>query len=330
MMTFDVPKFPEKLPGELWGIIAIFNPAGYKNKFRNLEFVVERLRSQGVKLLIVELAFNDADFEIPEGFCDRVERRRTKGVLWQKERLLNIGLKRLPPSCDKVAWLDGDVILENDEWVAETARLLETYIVVQPFDTACWLPEGMREGPDQSFFGFGNHEKQSMAGMGYAMSRAREKREALESYFKHGHTGFAWAARRSLLDKHGFYDCQILGNADFVIGHAMYGNVDFWEGRNWQCLRLSEQLQSHIKEWSEELYEDVRDSVYYVPGRCLHLWHGDQTDRQYDERLLVLKECQFDPEKDLVLDENDCWMWNSDKPTLHQWAADYFRARKEE
>lgn len=329
-MSPTTPTYPKNLPGELWGIIGIFNPAGYGNKLTNLELATASMRKQGLKLLIVELAFSDASFEVPESMGDRIERCRTATILWQKERLLNIGLRRLPPECDKVVWLDADILFENDNWVAETSRLLESYIVVQPFDTACWLPKGMTSAPEQSFFGYGNREGQSLPGMAYTMSKAEDKREALSSYFKHGHTGFAWAIRRAVLDKHGLYDCQILGNGDFVMGHAMYGSEDFWNGHNWECNRLSPQLLTHITAWSRKFYEDVRGSVFYVPGRTVHLWHGNQADRQYDDRLLVLKECDFDPHTDLALDANDCWMWNSNKPTLHRWAADYFRARKEE
>jgi len=285
-MSPTTPTCPKNLPGELWGIIGIFNPAGYGNKLTNLELATASMRKQGLKLLIVELAFSDASYEVPESMGDRIERCRTATILWQKERLLNIGLRRLPPECDKVVWLDADILFENDNWVAETSRLLESYIVVQPFDTACWLPKGMTSAPEQSFFGYGNREGQSLPGMAYTMSKAEDKREALSSYFKHGHTGFAWAIRRAVLDKHGLYDCQILGNGDFVMGHAMYGSEDFWNGHNWECNRLSPQLLTHITAWSRKFYEDVRGSVFYVPGRTVHLWHGNQADRQYDDRLL--------------------------------------------
>jgi len=329
-MNQSVPEYPTVLPGELWGVIAFYNPAGYANKLANLRLCAEEARAQGLKLLVVELAFGDSAFELPEDLCDRLVRRRTNTVLWQKERLLNIGVGHLPSSCDKVVWLDGDVLFENDEWVRETSRLLDTYVVVQPFDTACWLPKGMTSGPDQSDFGSGNREGQSLPGMAYTMARSDDKRDTLSGYFKHGHTGFAWAARRAVLKKYGLYDCQILGNGDFVMCHAMYGNDDFWSGRNWECDRLSPQLLSHIVEWSRCFYEDVRGSVFYVPGRTLHIWHGNQADRKYNARLLVLKECGFDPRTDLILDENDCWTWSGGKPTLEQWAADYFRMRREE
>jgi hypothetical protein len=162
------------------------------------------------------------------------------------------------------------------------------------------------------------------------MCTAADHHEALVSYFTHGHCGFAWAARRAVLDRHGLYDCQILGGGDFAIAHAMFGSRDLWEGRLWECDRLSEELLSHLVEWSRPFYEDVLGSVSYVPGRVLHFWHGNQSDRQYNRRLDVLKNCHFDPRTDLILDENECWTWGSDKPELHAWAAEYFAARQED
>jgi hypothetical protein len=166
--------------------------------------------------------------------------------------------------------------------------------------------------------------------MGYAMTRVENRREALSDYFVHGHTGFGWSARRSVLDAHGFYDCQILGNGDFVMAHAMYGNEDFWNGHNWECDRLSPRLLEHIIRWGKAFHDDVRGSVSYVPGRVLHMWHGNQSDRHYNRRLDVLKECDFDPVTDLARDDNDCWVWNCDKPLLQEWASNYFVVRREE
>ena len=57
--------------------------------------------------------------------ADLLVQLRGGDVLWQKERLLNLGLKTLPDGCDKVAWIDGDVLFARPDWAAETARLLE-------------------------------------------------------------------------------------------------------------------------------------------------------------------------------------------------------------
>ncbi len=328
-MSPVIPEKPTKLPGELWGITSFFNPARYKNKPLHLKRFSEGVRSQGLKLLVVELAFGESPFEVTRDLCDRLVRRRTKSVLWHKERLLNIGLQYLPPSCDKVVWLDADIQFENRGWVKETSRLLESFVVVQPFDTAFWLGKGMRSisGGD---FGHGNREGQCLPGMVYALSQRSDRRVALSRYSEHGHTGFAWAARRSLLMKHGLYDRQILGNGDFVMAHAMYGDEDFWNGRNPACRRLSPQILDHITEWSRKFYRDVGASVGYVPGPVLHTWHGSYEARQYEVRLEVLKANDFDPNVDIRKDVNGCWTWNGEKPELHHWAFEYFFSRKEE
>ncbi|UCC82212.1 MAG: hypothetical protein JSW46_14645 [Gemmatimonadota bacterium] len=323
------PQISASLPGELWGITAYFNPAGYKNKLQNLRMFAERVRSQGVKLMVVELAFGRSPFEVPEELCDVLERRRSDAVLWQKERLMNIGVDLLPSACDKVALLDGDILFENDDWVEETATLLESYCVVQPFDTAYWLAKGMLTAPTDDV-GLGNREGQSLPSMAYAMSHTADRREAFAHYHKNGHLGFAWAVRRWLLKKHRLYDRQILGSGDFDFGHAIYGDEDYWNGRSWMVHRVSPKLLADIVKWSTALYHDVHGSVSYVPGRVLHLWHGDQKDRQYCDRLDILKICDFDPEVDLVKNEDDAWIWGSEKPQLHKWAQEYFHSRKEE
>jgi hypothetical protein len=310
--------------------VSLFNPAGYRNKLENFRVFSENIRRQGLPLLVIECAFGDAEFEVPEELCDRLVRRRTSTVLWQKERLLNLALEHLPPECDKVAWVDADVIFENNDWVRETARLLEEYCVVQPFQTAHWLRRGKRR---PSFRWRSNQAPKDggwMPGMGFKMTRTRDWREAFQKYHLHGHLGFAWAIRRDIIERHGFYDAQILGNGDFVMAHAMYGNADFWNGDHWQRHRLTKWMLRHMEAWGRPFFEDIRGSVYYVPGRLLHLWHGSQDDRLYDQRLDVLKKCNFDPAKDLVLDESGCWAWANDRPELEEWSQTYFHIRREE
>ncbi|HYD49672.1 MAG TPA: Nif11-like leader peptide family natural product precursor [Terriglobales bacterium] len=323
----SVPHVPAKLPGELWGLIAHYNPAGYANKLRNLDSCVRRARAQGLKLLIVELAFRNAPFEVPEDLCDRIVRRRTDSILWQKERLLNIGLRQLPASCDKVVWLDGDVLFENDNWVEETAVLLQTFMVVQPFDTACWLAPGeMRRTLEPN----GGGQTRAMPGFAYVISGLGEHRELMPDYYRQGHTGFAWAARRALMDKHGFHDVQILGGGDAIMAQAMYGIEDAFSKSHPLSQRYPGAAARHIEKWSRQFHHDVGASVYFVPGRVLHLWHGDLADRNYIERHAILREHDFDPSADLRLDADECWAWASDKLQLQQQVATYFLARKEE
>ena len=86
------PIQPAELPGEMWGITVSFNPAGYQNRYNHLEVFCERVRRQGLKLLVIELAFYDQPFLVRKEIADKVIRLRSTSVLWQKERLLNIAL----------------------------------------------------------------------------------------------------------------------------------------------------------------------------------------------------------------------------------------------
>ena len=83
-MSDPIPTFPTRLPGELWGIITHVNPAGYRDKIANLTRCIEGVRAQGLRVPVVELAFDDDPFHVPETLCEHVERRRTRTVLWQK------------------------------------------------------------------------------------------------------------------------------------------------------------------------------------------------------------------------------------------------------
>lgn len=324
-MASHNPQHTFSLPGELWGVTAFFNPSNNPLSLQNLIAFSRQIRRQGLKLLIVELAFDDAPFEVQEHFADYVLQRRCNTLLWQKERLLNLGIDFLPDSCDKVVWLDGDILFENDLWVTEVAQLLESVSVVQPFETAYWLPRGAQTASQNLTRGVG--EKQFLPGMAFTMANRQDRRWALADYFEHGHTGFAWAARRTLLQTHHLYDRHILGGGDMVIAHSLYGDRDFWRGRNYYCRFLTKKELAAIAEWGRSLYADVGDSIYYIPGRVLHLWHGSISSRNYLERLRILQENDYDPTSDIILDKQGCWNWNSHKPNLHRQVGEYFASR---
>jgi hypothetical protein len=315
----------KSLPGELWGVATFFNPTGSPILRENLALFSHGVRGQGIKLLVAELAFGDKSFEVPDKLADVVLRWRSDTVLWHKERLLNLGIEHLPRECDKVVWLDADILFENLAWVEETRRLLETYVVLQPYDTACWLPCGTHAASPYLSQGLGGG--QSMRGMAFTLTHCHNRRRVLADYFEHGHSGFAWAMRRDVLDHHRLYDRRILGGGDIVIAHAIYGDRDFWRGRNVYCRHMTKKELASIADWSWRLDADVQGRVGYVPGRVLHLWHGELAQRHYVERLRILKENDFDPAQDVALDALGCWRWNSDKPNLHRRVRDYFAAR---
>lgn len=310
-------------PPSIWAITAFFNPAGYRTKRSHFERFAAGLRRQGLALLVAALDRTDGQGELALDSADQILRVRSDAILWHKERLLNLALAALPPACDKVVWLDADVLFERDDWVAATAAALDDVPIVQPFSQACWLPQGATSAAGLEFapgLGAGHF----MPGMGRVMSRKTNHEEALASYFTHGHTGFAWAARRALLETTGFFDELILGGADTAMARAMYSAAPFHD------IELSPALASSLQRWREAFHDQVRGRVGHIGGRLLHLWHGELQARRYTERAQILVEHNFDPRADIALDEQGCWRWASDKPELHGAVAAYFSSRRED
>jgi len=321
-MIAAVPEIPANLPGELWGIATCFNPAGYRNKYDHLQQFSASVRQDGLKLLLIELCLRGAESVLRDDVADLVIRLHSETILWHKERLFNIALAALPDSCDKVAWLDTDLLWENRDWVHETAQLLNRYVVIQPFQFACWLPKGVQEIPSD--------DDLNTIGIEVLPASAYSQLTSSDPSAIMGHPGFAWVARRSLLARHGFYDRCILGGGDWAMTWAMFRNEDIWPGRGWSNALHSPALERDLRAWSSGFNRDVQGSVYFTPGRVFHLWHGEKKNRRYLLRSVILRDANFDPALDVALDESHCWCWKSNKPDLHRRVEEYFYSRKEE
>lgn len=202
-------------PGRLCGVVALFNAAGFSSRMANFRQFRARSRAQGLWLLAVELVFTtDAPFEVHLGTdADAVVRiRATKAhIMWQKERLLSVGLAALPVgACDKVAWPDAEVLFDNANWVPDTLVALDLFPVVQPFEHVLRLPEGV-DWMDPDDAPVSKSKVESVRTSGIAAAVASRGRAALRSQRENGHTGFAWAGRREVLDQIGFFDASVVG-----------------------------------------------------------------------------------------------------------------------
>lgn len=322
--------FPEKpciLPGTLWGITTFFNPCRYRNKKRNYDRFRKESLDQGLKLAVVELAFYDEPFELGRDDADILIQLRAgkAGILWQKEALLNIALSALPAECDKIVWLDCDIIFLNNDWVAGLARLLEHYVVVQPFSEAARLSALQSEDPRRQFSlarGMRNE-----LGMVFAVQEHGRSVLSADNFRLHGNQGFAWACRRSLMDRSPFLDFMVLGSADLLMAHAFYYSS---ENLRVRTVLPTAELQALWCSWKEVVGPLVQGSVSFLPGTILHLYHGDPADRLYDTRDEILRRWQFDPLTDIRKNADGIWEWATDKPGLHEEIRQYFMLRRED
>lgn len=297
-------------------VTSYFNPCGFRARAENFERFADPIRSAGIPLVVVEARFEGGDFTLPESHGSlRVEAR---DLMWQKERLLDLGAAWLPDHCTKVAWLDADVLFENGDWAVETSELLASAHAVQPFAAAVRLPRGATSPQD------GDDVYESFA----AVCASRPEALAHGKYDLHGHTGFAWAARRDLVARHGLYDASIGGSADHMMAHAFAGDLGS------RCITrmvgTGGRHLAHSRRWARRVDAEVRGRMTFTRGRLLHLWHGTLENRRYADRNRELRGFGFDPEVDIRIGSTGCWEWASDKPELHAWCRRYFAERRED
>lgn len=298
---------------ELWIVTCYFNSLNFRTRRETYDQFADSIRASGLNLFTVECAFGDTDFTLPHE--SQGMRLRGRNLMWQKERLINLAIAALPKSVRKVAWLDCDVMFSNPDWAVQTAALLDDCPIVQTFKTAIRLPRG-----DTSYRGLGE------VWNGFAWVSEVVQGVLVREYPKHGHTGFGWAARRELLDRHGLYDACISGSGDHFMAHAMRGDLLMDCGLR----AIGAKLRTHYQRWAQPFHADVRGRIGSTPGTLLHLWHGDTKDRRYGDRQEELNRLDFDPTADLQISDNGLWEWAGERPELRQWMRRYFESRKED
>ena len=305
------------MSSDLWVITCYFNPCRYKTKRANFDAFMAGMEESGANVLVVELAFADEEFELPK--AKNVLRLRGSGLMWQKERLLNIAAATLPASCTKIAWLDNDILFDNPNWVEESSKALDEYVVIQPFDWCVRLPRGATK-----FDGRGDTYES------YASLFMTDPRTAQAGEFhEHGHTGFAWAARRELFEHCGLYDACLTGSGDHLMAHGFAGGMKLSPCLS-RVIGRQPKYAQHFVNWGVKARDLVKGRIGAVPGNLLHLWHGDLVDRRYSDMNQQFKEFDFDPDKHLKLDENGLWEWGDAPEAMKEWASTFFWIRRED
>ncbi len=241
-------------------------------------------------LITVELSF-DGDF-ISEGI--RIPGDLKRNAMWQKERLLNIGLRSLPDDVNAVAFIDADLMFQNPGWLAEAAERLEEFPVVQLYDTI------EDTGPTGEIIRL-KYGSVGKVGDGPLCP------------------GGALAMRRELLAD-GLYDANIVGGGDTRMMMA-------WTG-DWTCRKWSSARRQHWMRWAVPQFQAVRGRLGYVRGTLRHLYHGEREHRQYGSRENVLQ--GFNPFVDIRLDSNGLWEWSAEKQAMRQAMLEYFRLRQDD
>lgn len=303
--------------GALWALTTYFNPMGYRRRLANYR----RFRAglpDDLPLAAIELGFAGR-WELTPADAELYVRVGGGDVMWQKERLLNLLLRRLPPECEFVVWIDSDLLLPGADWPGRVAAALGQAPLVQPFTSLLFL------GPDpdssvnlirvDSLLARVHGGQAPEAALGNITDRARSPAG-----------GMVWAARYELMARHGFFDASIIGGGDTALACAALGVPEV-------ALRvhaMNPMQRAYYLAWATPFQRELQAGVGLVSGEVRHCWHGELADRRSGQRHVDLASHQFDPGADIVQGEEGAWRWGSHKPALHAYVREYFRARNED
>jgi len=271
---------------------------------------------------IIECVIGDAK---PQLSGKNIQHVYTKDLLWHKESLLNKAIAELPKKYKYVFWIDADVIFTNKNWLVDGAKVLNKNNIVQPFEYCVHLDKNQTK-PTFNL----RLEKEVLANSpgkrhpklwqsfcaNYSINGYLASGD--ENYDMHGHVGFAWGARREVLDTMPLYDRALIGGADHIIAHAAAGHI------NHKCIQKSfTDNLDEVNEWSRKFYKLINGKIGYVKGDLFHIWHGDIEKRQYLKRI---QDFTSKTKKITKKDENGLYVHNDDD--AKEYMQKYFNHRE--
>lgn len=314
------------LPDRLHVATMLENPQRWRSRYWNYWMFERECEAAGAILYTAEIAFGERHFEVTRPDDPRHLQLRTTSEIWHKENALNLLMQRLPADAKYVAWIDADVKFTRADWAQETLQLLQHYDVVQMFSHAQDVGpeyEPLRTTPGFLYKWVEERPKPHDANFGAS-------RQAYGYYSvgsgKFWHPGFAWAAKRSALDRVGMLiDWAILGSGDWHMAAALVGQVN-----RSLCSGYSPAYIRKCRDWQEQAEKHIRRNVGYLPGLVNHFFHGAKRNRAYDQRWRLLAQAGYDPQLDLKRDWQGLYQLTERSMMLRDGIRQYGRMRNED
>lgn len=308
-----VPRAAAQSVGRVAIMTCLFNPERYVRIQENYRRFAEHMSGFDVDLWTIELAFDDDDFSLRGGpRTIQVRGTRVLHKLWQKERLLNLLLTRIPDEYDAIGWFDADVLFTNPDWVAAVRATLRRHVWCQPYINSWW-----------------RDARGGLSRFNYSAAWCRHFRRSICTDPRRAHPGFAWIARSSWLRQYGLYDRNPSGGGDALMLKAMTSRRLLLEPH------LTSAWRQDFNRWARAARGGGGKCVGFAPGDLIHLYHGSRANRRYLERWEYLRAGAYDPRTDLVIDpENGLLRWSGfalrRKPRMVARISTYFAQRRED
>ena len=312
------------LSRDFYAITSYFNNAHTKERLNNYRIFKENLT---LPLITVEWA-SDGIFELNQNDADILIQIKEGDLMWQKERLLNIAIDKLPRSAQFVAWLDCDIIFNDPKWHLKAKELLRRFDFIQLFDKVNYLPK-----MPLSMFPIVNskiikyeHEVNSTTKIietGGSLFNGQGNVWGELKLNLSGNPGMAFASKVSTIKKHYFYDKNIVGAGDLILISSLFNKTD----ELFQNRELSSAHKSDIEKWTSKIFQEKYKATF-LPGQIYHLWHGHLKNRNYASRWKILSAHKYDPLKVLSINSSHTWSWNEASEMLTNEVEQYMKDKE--
>lgn len=241
---------------------------------------------ENIKLIVVESYASDSKYRINE-IVENITSVSTDEIYWQKEQLLNIGIKQLiDEKLEYIAWVDTDISFLDDAWVERSIKNIKKYKIAQLFNVAF---------------------RESASGI-------RAKRvPALTSFIKKTHAnpgvifkrwgapGYGFGYHTSCFSKSLLYDKAIVGSGDYLnlIGalHTSASKPELEKDRFF--IKANPKFLNHYLDWVDSNGLNL-SSIGTCNNSIGVKYHGETNKRQWLTRDSILSSCKFNPDNDLI------------------------------
>jgi len=305
---------------ELGIVCCYFNPCHFESRKENFMQFYKNIKFCTDDICVVELSFGSDEFSLPEEM--ETLKVNSSSILWQKEALLNIGIKKLlSDGYENIAWFDADIAFDNTMWHQDIIDTLKQYKICQTFGKVCkYKWKKVKNGEVYS-------------DRLYLHGSARYFKDTGMIYSKKGDSGFGWAARSEVLAECNLFDKGIIGGGDALI----------WYGMHYNSLNIAEACNTHpvftydfpdyrlaYIDWCKKWSKAVNGSVGYSYTSLQTMYHGSIKDKKYTDRYDVLVRHKYDPLSDIKYSDSGTIEWANDKLELHKEVSSYFASRNED
>jgi hypothetical protein len=299
-------------------VTCFFNPQKSPSRTRSFQIFYESIKHLNHRVL--ECVIGNDRPQLKES--EHIQTFRVQNLLWHKETLINKATKALPENFRYIFWVDADVIFTNLDWLVDGVAALQSHKIIQPFEYCIHLqPDEVKPSFDLSKILQDKlpNRRNDKVWRSFAANFADTDLWQDDNYNTHGHVGFAWGARREVLDAVPLYEKALIGGADHIIAHAAAGQIPH------PCIAKSftENLRE-VEDWSRQFYRATAGEIGYVKGELYHIWHGDISKRDYLKRIQ-----DFTPMTKSIHRRDENGFYETDDADVTNYIEDYFDRREE-